>query len=47
MFYFIEGLTGRPLAEKFQDYAFKLGLAFIITLMVFTTANDVWQVFIK
>jgi len=47
MFYIIEGATGRPLAEKFQDYAFKVGLAFIVTLMLFTTANDVWQIFIE
>lgn len=43
MFYAIEGLSGRPLAEKFQTYAFRLGMAFIVTLMVFTTVNDVWQ----
>lgn len=40
LFYAIEGMRGRPLAEKVQDYAFRLGLALVVTLMVFTTVND-------
>lgn len=45
LFYMVEALRGRPLAEKFQDYAFKFGFAIIITLMAFTTINDVANLF--
>jgi regulator of sigma E protease len=40
LFYAIEGIRGRPLTEKMQDYAFRIGLALVMTLMVFATWND-------
>jgi len=40
-FYLIEAITRRPMAEKFQEWAFKLGFAFLITLMVYVTFNDI------
>lgn len=45
LFYMVEAVRGRPLAEKFQDYAFKFGFGLIICLMAFTTINDVAHLF--
>lgn len=41
MFYAIEAVRGRALAERTQEYAFRLGLAMVTTLMVFSTYNDI------
>ncbi len=41
MFYLIEALKGRPLSERTQEVGFRLGLVFVVTLMLFTTFNDV------
>lgn len=40
LMYGIEGLRGRPLTERMQEYAFRAGLAVILSLMVFATWND-------
>lgn len=40
MFYAIEAVRGRALAERTQEYAFRVGLAMVCTLMVFSTYND-------
>ena len=40
LYYSIEGLLGRPLAQRYQNAGFHLGLAFVILLMVFVTWND-------
>jgi regulator of sigma E protease len=39
-FYIIEGLRGKPLSEKFQEYLFRAGYALLIGLMIFATFND-------
>ncbi|PDT07545.1 RIP metalloprotease RseP [Rhizobium sp. M1] len=41
MFYAVEAVRGRPLGSKAQEVAFRIGLAMILTLMVFTTWNDI------
>jgi regulator of sigma E protease len=41
LFYGIEALRGRPLSEKAQEMGFKIGLAFVLMLMVFVTWNDI------
>lgn len=41
LYYAIEAVKGEPLAEKFQEYGFKAGMAVIIALVVFTTVNDI------
>lgn len=41
LFYLVEALKGRPLSERTQEVGFRLGLAFVVTLMLFTTFNDV------
>ncbi|MFO1242955.1 MAG: RIP metalloprotease RseP [Rickettsiales bacterium] len=45
LYYTIEGLRGRPMAERFQEYGFRAGFAVIICLMVFTVFNDLKQMF--
>jgi regulator of sigma E protease len=39
-FYAIEGVRRRPVSAQAQDWAFRGGLALILTLMLFTTVND-------
>ncbi len=45
MFYVLEALRGRPLAERFQEYSYRFGLVFIVGLMAFSLFNDVKQMF--
>jgi regulator of sigma E protease len=40
LFYFAEALRGRPLGARAQEYGFRVGLALVLTLMVFATWND-------
>lgn len=41
LFYAIEALLGRPLDGRAQEYGFRIGLALVITLLVFVTWNDI------
>ncbi|MBB4233536.1 regulator of sigma E protease [Rhizobium esperanzae] len=41
MFYAVEAVRGKPLGSAAQEIAFRIGLAMILTLMVFTTWNDI------
>lgn len=43
LFYAVEAVLGRPLSLKAQEYGFRIGLALVITLMVFVTWNDIVQ----
>ena len=40
LFQAIEAVKGKPLSERVQEYGFRLGFAFVIALMLFTTFND-------
>lgn len=40
VFYAIEAVRGRPLSEGVQDVSFRIGLALILMLMVFSFRND-------
>lgn len=40
MFYGIEAIRGKPLGEQAQEYGFRIGLALVLTLMLFVTWND-------
>ncbi len=40
LFYGIEAIRGRPLGEQAQEYGFRIGLALVLTLMLFVTWND-------
>jgi regulator of sigma E protease len=41
LFYAIEAARGRPLSEKVQDWGLRVGLALVLTLMLFVTWNDI------
>ena len=40
LFYAIEGIRGKALGERAQEYGLRIGLALIVGLMVFVTVND-------
>jgi len=39
-FYAAEAIRGKPLGQRAQEYGFRVGLALVLTLMVFATWND-------
>lgn len=39
-FYAVEAVRGRPLSQRFQDFALKIGLAAVVSLMLFAMWND-------
>jgi regulator of sigma E protease len=39
-FYLVEGIRGRPLPAKAQEWAFRSGLALLLGFMIFVTFND-------
>lgn len=41
LYYTIEAVQGKPLAERFQQYGFKFGMALIGALAVFAIFNDI------
>jgi regulator of sigma E protease len=40
LFYAAEAIRGKPLGRRAQEYGFRIGLALVVTLMVFATWND-------
>ena len=40
LYYAFEAIRGRPLGERAQELGFRLGLAFVLCLMLFATFND-------
>lgn len=40
MFYGIEAVRGKPMGERAQEYSFRIGLALVLSLMIFVTVND-------
>jgi len=40
LFYGIEAVRGKPLSESTQEIGFRIGLAFVLMLMIFATWND-------
>jgi regulator of sigma E protease len=47
LFFGIEAVRGKALPERAQEYAFRLGLAMVCTLMLFSTYNDIARLFRK
>jgi regulator of sigma E protease len=41
MYYAIEATRGRPLSERAQEVGFRIGLALVLMLMIYTTYNDI------
>lgn len=46
-YYLIEAVRGKPLPEKIQIIGFQAGFAVLITLMMFTTYNDIHNLILK
>jgi regulator of sigma E protease len=44
LFYAIEGVRGKPLGRKAQEFSLRLGVAFVMGLMIFVTVNDIWRI---
>jgi regulator of sigma E protease len=40
MFYAVEAVRGRPLDERHQEIGFRIGLAVVLSVMIFATFND-------
>jgi regulator of sigma E protease len=43
LFYAFEAIRGRPLSARTQEFGFRIGLAAVISLMLFSTWNDLVQ----
>ncbi len=44
-YYIIEAIKGKPLPQKVQNAGFQFGFASLITLMIFITYNDIYNLF--
>ena len=44
VFYGVEAVRGKPLSERTQEMAFRVGLSLVLMLMVFVTWNDIKSV---
>jgi regulator of sigma E protease len=42
-FYAMERIKGKPTSERFQEYALRVGLTFLLGIMLFSTWNDLVQ----
>lgn len=47
LFYGIEGVLGKPVPEKIQEYAFMVGLAIVLCVMLISTWNDIGRLILK
>jgi regulator of sigma E protease len=45
LFYVAEAIRGRPLGQRAQEYGFRIGLALVVSLMVFATWNDLMHLY--
>ena len=45
LFYAIEAVRGRALSRRAQEWGLRIGLAFVLALTLFVTANDLWRLF--
>ncbi len=43
LFYAFEVILGKPVPDQIQEYAFRLGLTFLVGIMVFANLNDLMQ----
>lgn len=46
-YYIIEAIIGKPISPRIQMIGYKIGFALVLTLMIFTTFNDVRNLFVK
>jgi regulator of sigma E protease len=45
LYYGIEAVRRRPLGERAQEYGLRMGLALVLSLMLFATWNDLMRIF--
>ncbi len=45
MYYAIEAVRGKPMAQAFQEYGFRFGLLLLLGFFIFVTINDVLSLF--
>ncbi len=45
-FYIFEAIRRKPLSQKTQQVGFRIGLSLVLSLMIFTTLNDVMRIFL-
>src|SRR5262249_51163977 len=45
LFFAVEAVRGRPLSERAQKVGFPVGVGVVLMLMIFTTFNDISQLF--
>jgi len=45
LFYVAEAVRGKPLSQRAQEYGFRVGLALVLTLIVFVTWKDLVRIF--
>ncbi len=41
LYYAFEAVLGRPLSERAQEVGFRIGLIFVLGVMIFATWNDI------
>jgi regulator of sigma E protease len=41
LYFAFEALLGRPLSERMQQIGFRIGVAFVALLVIFTTSHDI------
>ncbi len=44
-FYFCEAIFRKPVPVNIQKFGYHIGLILVLSLMIFTTSNDIWQLF--
>lgn len=44
LFFACEAVRGRPLGQRAQEYGFKIGIALVLSLMIFATINDLVRI---
>lgn len=44
VFYAVEAVKGSPIPDQMQEYAFRLGLALLVGIMIFANLNDIVQI---
>jgi regulator of sigma E protease len=47
LFCAIEGIRGKPVPEKVQEYAFMVGIAIVLGVMLMSTWNDIVRLILK
>jgi regulator of sigma E protease len=45
LFYLMEMILKKPVPDKIQDYSLRIGFSILISLMIFTTLNDIYSLF--